>query len=87
MDCSWPIGMSLNNGVDKDVDMGRNTNLKYPTIDMVVHKILELSGAANAEAVFLWKEEMSHTFCQLMACPKSVPLLGTGGEVDITLIW
>ena len=33
LDCSWPIGCSLNDGISKDYYLGEPVTLKYPTVD------------------------------------------------------
>ena len=76
LDCSWPMGCSVNDGIDKDWCQGVSTDLKYPTIDMVACKVFEMATRHDAETVLLYKEDMLKAFRQISACPLSVPLLG-----------
>ena len=75
MDCSWPLGCSLNDGIDKNIYLGEHTDLKYPTIDSVCKKIYDLSHSSH-ESIFLYKEYMDRAFRQLYADFCSIPLLG-----------
>ena len=75
MDCSWPIGSSLNDGIDKDVYMGNRIKLSYPTIDKLARRIYLLS-VEGLEPVFMYKEDMDGAFHQIWVDPKSVSLLG-----------
>ena len=76
MDCSWPIGFSVNDGIDKDNYLGKPVKLKYPTVDMLVKHIFQLAGEAGGrEKIFLYKEDMDRAFFQLQACLASVPKL------------
>ena len=75
MDCSWPIGSSLNDGIDKDMYMGNRIKLSYPTVDKLAKRIYLLS-IEGVEPVFMYKEDMDRAFRQIWADPKSVPLLG-----------
>ena len=42
MDCSWPIGFSLNNGIDKNNYLGEEISLKYPTVDTLAQYVYML---------------------------------------------
>ena len=76
MDCSWPIGLSLNSGLDKDSYLGVPTNLKYPTTDAVCKYIYDLRQRNVQQlSIWLYKEDMDRAFRQLYADLKSVPLL------------
>ena len=76
MDCSWPLGVSLNDGIDKDQYMGSPTQLKYPTTDQVTKKIYQMSTCSN-EPILLFKEDMDRAFRQLGTCPSSISLEGS----------
>ena len=76
LDCSWPLRVSLNDGIDKDWYRGKFTNLKYPTIDMAARRIFDLSQLNPDEPIYMYKEDMEIGFRQLRACPWDVPLLG-----------
>ena len=75
MDCSWPIGASLNNGISKSVYLQTDIELKYPTIDMLAKRVYQLVTQLT-EPVYLYKEDMDRAFHQLYGCPSIVPLLG-----------
>ena len=74
MDCSRPIGSSLNDVISKDTYLGNRCDLRYPTIDKVARKIFDMSR--TGELVYMFKEDLDRAFCQLYRCPKSVPMLG-----------
>ena len=76
MDCSWPIGMSLNDGIDKDKYLGNPTNLKYPTIDVVCRHIHNMHKQRPDRDIFLFHKDLDRAFRQLFADLKDVPLLG-----------
>ena len=77
LDCSWPIGSSLNDRIDKNLYLGTLCNLKYPTIDMVARKIYELKcEGGDSKPIYLFREDMDRAFRQINACPGLVPLLG-----------
>ena len=77
LDCSWPIGASLNDGIDKDVYLGKPFKLKYPTIDMLSRRIYQLSRENPKEDILLFKEDLDRAFRQLRGDPISVPLMGS----------
>ena len=74
-DCSWPIGSSLNDGIDKDKYMGRSTNLTYPTVDDLAKRVYELKQLNQGEVMF-FKEDLDRAFRQIYADLQSVPKLG-----------
>ena len=75
MDCSWPIGKSLNDGITKHVYLGGSIELKYLTVDLVCRKIFDLSRHGT-EDIYMYKEDMDRAFRQLPVDFKTVPLLG-----------
>ena len=76
LDCSWPLGRSLNDGMSKDSYLGECIDLKYPTVDMLARKVHELHMADGSRPIYFFKEDLDRAFRQLRACPKSVPLMG-----------
>ena len=74
MDCSWPIGCSLNDGIDKDSYLGNTVSLSYPTVDDLACRTFELRQSNRP--VYYFKEDMDRVFRQINACPKLVLLLG-----------
>ena len=75
MDCSWPIGASLNDGISKDWYEDRVIALKYPTIDMLAKHLVDMRSRSD-EPIYLFKEDMDWVFRQLYADLKSISLLG-----------
>ena len=75
MDCSWPIGYSLNDSTDKDMYLQKSTELRYPTMDSVCKCIYEMS-LQDSQEIWLFKEDLDRAFRQLYGDLKSVPLLG-----------
>ena len=45
MDCIWPIGRSLNDGIDKNCYLNNVIHLSYPTVDDLARRIYELKVA------------------------------------------
>ena len=76
MDCSWPVGASLNDGMSKDMYLSRQVFLWYPTVDTLAKRVFELKESAPNQKIFFFKEDMDRAFRQLRADPRSVPLLG-----------
>ena len=76
MDCSWPIGVSLNDGIDKNQYLDKTVDLKYPTIDMVCRYIVKLANKNKSESIWLFKEDLDRAFRQLYCDFRSIPLLG-----------
>ena len=72
VDLSWPPwGDSVNSKIPKDEYMGNCMKIKYPTIDMLCKRAVQLGlGVAYG-----WKKDMSRAFRQLLQCPSSWPAL------------
>ena len=75
LDCSWPVGWSLNDGIVKDSYLGECVNLKYPTIDQLAKHVYQLRSS-SPEPILLYKEDLDRAFRQLFTCFSSIPLLG-----------
>ena len=73
MDCSWPIGVSLNDGISKYSYDGEDIKLQYPTIDQLCKHLHDMA-AASPEPIYLYKEDLD--FRQLFANFSSASLLG-----------
>ena len=71
MDLSFPIGCSVNDGIDKNTYYGRDITLNYPTIDTLA-KCISLLGAG----CLVWKKDLLHYFRQVPACPCDYSLIG-----------
>ena len=46
MDLSWPKGQSVNDGICKDIYLGTNNILKYPSVDSITASLRSLGPAA-----------------------------------------
>ena len=76
MDCSWPVGASLNDGLNKYMYLGKTIVLTYPNVDSLARRVYDLSLSDNDESIYFFKEDLEQAFRQLLCCPGSVPLLG-----------
>ena len=75
MHCSWPIGSSLNDGIDKNSYLGDTIKLVYPTVDDLSWQVYSMAKK-SAEPIYFFKEDMDRMFRQIRSCTRSVPLLG-----------
>ena len=71
MDLSWPEGHSVNYGVSKDVYLGTQFVLKYPSIDSTTSSLRKLGPAA-----MIYKIDISRAFRQIKVDPGDIDLLG-----------
>ena len=71
MDLSWPKGLSINNGVDKDTYLSTHYLLNYPSIDNITASLCKLGPAAQ-----LFKIDISRAFRQIKIDPGDIDLLG-----------
>ena len=71
MDLSWPEGHSVNFGVSKDVYLGTEFVLKYPSLDSITRSIRKLGPAA-----MMYKIDISRAFRQIKVDPGDIDLLG-----------
>ena len=76
MDCSWPIGYSLNDGLSKTEYLSQTIDLRYPTSDDLCRQIYELSVERPECKIMFYKEDLDRCFRQYYADLASVPLLG-----------
>ena len=58
LDCSWLIGASLNDGIDKDLHLGERVSLMYPTMDDLAKYIFKLKQESS-EHIYLYKEDLN----------------------------
>ena len=70
MDLSWPIGDSVNSGIQKDQFMGFHAKLSFPTIDVIARRVASLKGD-----IWLFKVDLSGYFRQLPLDPGDYSLL------------
>ena len=71
MDLSWPKGLSLNNGVTKDMYLDTPYTLHYPSIDNITAALSKLGPGAQ-----LSKIDISRAFRQIKIDPGDIDLLG-----------
>ena len=71
MDLSWPVGASVNEGVDGDYNMGDNTPIRLPTVQLIDDRLLELGREA-----YMYKTDLARGYRQLRVDPPDRPLLG-----------
>ena len=71
MDLSWPKGLSLNNGVTKDMYLDTPYTLHYPSIDNITAALSKLGPGAH-----LFKIDISRAFRQIKIDPGDIDLLG-----------
>ena len=71
LDLSFPPGHSVNDGVDKDKYLGSYFELKYPSVDDIVHSLRQLGPNA-----LLYKIDISRAFRHIRIDPGDLDLLG-----------
>ena len=71
MDLSWPKGLSVNSGVDKDKYLDTPYTLTYPSVDDITALLCKLGPAAQ-----IFKIDISRAFRQVKVDPRDVDLLG-----------
>ena len=71
MDLSWPKGLSVNDGVDKNSYMGSDFKLTFPTIDDLTSELVKLGRGAH-----IYKIDVSRAFRHLPIDPFDYDLLG-----------
>ena len=71
MDLSWPKGASVNTAVQRDVYLGTQYVLNYPSIDSITDALVKLGPAA-----LIYKIDISRAFRQIKIDPRDIDLLG-----------
>ena len=71
MDLSWPKGASVNAHVQKDIYLGTQYALNYPSIDSITDSLCNLGPAAK-----IYKVDISRAFRQIKIDPLDIDLLG-----------
>ena len=71
MDLSWPKGASVNAAVQKDIYLGTQYMLTYPSIDSITNSLVKLGPAA-----LIYKVDISRAFRQIKIDPRDIDLLG-----------
>ena len=80
VDLSWPIGASVNNAVPDDYFDFFKFQLKYPTVDNIVHKIRQLGPDT-----LLYKIDLQRAFRNLRVDPLDYKALGLRWR-DVTYV-
>lgn len=75
LDLSFPKGRGINSGIDKDVYLGEEVRLKYPTVDDLVRLIFKKKEQCD-EKILLWKRDLKSCYRQWPLCPGSSHLVG-----------
>ena len=71
IDKSWPLGASVNSGIDKDTYLGSPFALSFPTVDVIIAELKHLGSGA-----LLYKIDVSRTFRHVRIDPGDYDLLG-----------
>ena len=80
VDLSWPLGSSVNNAVPDDYFDFFKFQLKYPTIDNIIHKIRHIGNSA-----LLYKIDLQRAFRNLRVDPLDYKALGLHWR-DVTYV-
>ena len=70
IDLSWPLGASVNAGIDKNSYLGSNFGLTFPTVDDFTGELRKLGRGA-----FLYKVDVSRAFRHVKVDPGDYDLL------------
>ena len=71
IDLSWPLGASVNAGIDKNAYLDAPFALTFPTVDDITNELKRLRRGA-----FLYKIDVSRAFCHVKVDPGDYDLLG-----------
>ena len=71
IDLSWPIGASVNAGIDKTSYLGSTFSLNFPTVDDITRHLKSIGRGA-----FLYKVDVSRAFRHVKIDPGDYDLLG-----------
>ena len=71
IDLSWPLGQSVNSGIDKSSYLGTDFSLVLPTVDHISDRLKLLGGG-----VHIYKIDISHAFRHIKVDPLDYNLLG-----------
>lgn len=71
VDLSWPENLSVNANVESDVYLGTEFKLKFPTIDDIVQRIIDMKGNC-----LLFKVDLERAFRILKLDPKDIKHVG-----------
>ena len=80
LDLSYPFFESVNDGISKENYCGEPINLRYPTIDTLAKRIVQLreqqKDKQHSETILLFKIDLSRYFRQVPICPSDYSLIG-----------
>ena len=71
IDLSWPLGASVNSGIDKTSYLNSAFSLTFPTVDDITTELTHLGRGA-----LLCKVDISRAFCHVKVDPGDYDLLG-----------
>ena len=71
LDLSMPAGKSVNDGIDKDIYLGKMAKLQLPSIDEMVERIVSIGDKAR-----LFKVDLSRAYKQMYIDPIDIERMG-----------
>lgn len=71
LDLSWPVGSSVNDGIQSGSYLAREIALVYPTVDLIADRV-----AALGSGCLLFKQDLKRAYRQFPVDPRDYPLLG-----------
>ena len=71
VDLSWPLGTSINAGIDKNSYLDGDFVLTFPTVDDITAELFKLG-----RGVHIYKVDVSHAFHHVKVDPGDFDLLG-----------
>ena len=71
VDFSWPIGHSVNDGINKNVYLGDWVQVTYPSVDRLLDRVVQLGPGC-----LLFKADLSRAYRQIGVCPGDLGFLG-----------
>lgn len=76
-DLSYPAGASVNDGIPKDDYYGLTAKVRYPTVDQLCRRAVQLSCNRKPGSIKGFKIDLNRAFRQIPTCPRDWSLLGT----------
>ena len=74
VDLSWPLGASVNAGIDKNSYLDSDFVLTFPTVDDITNELIKLGRGAH-----IYKVDVSRAFRHVKVDPGDFELLGLNG--------
>ena len=75
LDLSWPVGSSVNDGIQSGSYLPQEIALVYPTVDLIADRV-----AALGSGCLLFKRDLKRAYRQFPVDPHDYPLLGYFGN-------